>query len=103
MGSMRFPCVFRRLGFLFVLLAACCATRPAVSGGEASRELAPSGTDSQEAGSCVVPVCDSERCVLWRCQDLAPDRPERVIPTRGTLTGPLVSYSCQDVPGGAGP
>ncbi|WP_375773447.1 TIGR02269 family lipoprotein [Archangium gephyra] len=60
----------RGLSLLCVLLVACATP---VSGGREDGEAPEAISSWEEARAdpgCVVPVCDDERCALWRCRDL---------------------------------
>jgi uncharacterized lipoprotein (TIGR02269 family) len=84
--------MFRHLGrssrswfaLLGVLLAAC-VTSP--SRGHEEHEVLKVVTSWEQARadpSCVVPLCDEERCALWRCQDVVEVDSPSVLPALST-------------------
>ncbi|EPX57553.1 hypothetical protein D187_005601 [Cystobacter fuscus DSM 2262] len=42
--------------------------------------------EAREDASCVVPLCEEERCALWRCRELELADTPSILLTRGTLT-----------------
>jgi uncharacterized lipoprotein (TIGR02269 family) len=63
----------RWLTLLGLLLTACAGSAPGVSGEvEYVEDVDPvaSWKEAREDPSCVVPLCEEERCALWRCQDV---------------------------------
>src|SRR5690349_4515926 len=59
------------LALLGLLLSACVTSAPAVRGEDETPETVSASWDEARADpSCVVPLCDEERCALWRCQDV---------------------------------
>ncbi|PTL83491.1 hypothetical protein DAT35_13130 [Vitiosangium sp. GDMCC 1.1324] len=54
-----------------MLMSACVTSAPAVRGDdEAPETVSASWEEARADPSCVVPLCDEERCALWRCQDV---------------------------------
>ncbi len=52
---------------LAVLLTACATATPVVQeGGEAPDDVY-SWEEARADPNCVVPLCDEERCAVWRC------------------------------------
>lgn len=61
----------RSLALLCVLLSACATSRSAASSEELeATDIVYSWQEARADPSCVVPLCDAERCALWRCQDV---------------------------------
>ncbi|WP_052517489.1 TIGR02269 family lipoprotein [Archangium violaceum] len=59
------------LALLGLLLSACATTSaPGESGFAEDVDPVASWEEAREDPSCVVPLCDGERCGLWRCQDV---------------------------------
>ncbi|WPB76709.1 TIGR02269 family lipoprotein [Archangium violaceum] len=59
------------LALLGLLLSACATTSaPGDSGFAEDVDPVASWEEAWEDPSCVVPLCDEERCGLWRCQDV---------------------------------
>jgi uncharacterized lipoprotein (TIGR02269 family) len=78
MGGMRLPPAGRWFVLLAVLLSACASSAPVLrEEGETLEEVSSSWEEARADPSCVVPLCEGERCALWRCQDVVPveDRP----------------------------
>ncbi|WNG22323.1 DUF2380 domain-containing protein [Cystobacter fuscus] len=69
-----------------MLLTACASSAPAVQGDEGPWEAVDSWEEAREDASCVVPLCEEEHCVLWRCRDLELADAPSILLTRGTLT-----------------
>ncbi|HEX8439645.1 TIGR02269 family lipoprotein [Archangium sp.] len=67
---MRTPPFARWLPLLGVLLAACATSTPVLREDDEAPEVVASWEEARADPSCVVPLCDEERCALWRCQDL---------------------------------
>ena len=59
----------RGIAVLGALLAAC-ATRPITREDGESPDALSSWEKARADPTCVVPLCDEERCTLWRCQDV---------------------------------
>ncbi|WP_233166461.1 TIGR02269 family lipoprotein [Archangium sp. Cb G35] len=57
---------------LLGLLLSACATTPAPGESGFAEDVDPvaSWEEAREDPSCVVPLCDEERCALWRCEDV---------------------------------
>ena len=71
MGRMSFPRSRMGLALLGVLLSACVTSAPAVREDVEAPEVVSSSWEEARADpSCVVPLCDEERCAIWRCQDV---------------------------------
>ena len=78
---------------LLGLLLTACATSP--STGREKHEMSEAISSWEEARadpSCVVPLCDEERCALWRCRDVVEVDAHPVVLARTTvgLRPPLV-------------
>ena len=59
------------LALVGLLLTGCASSAPIVrEDGEAPEVVSSSWEDARADPSCVVPLCDEERCALWRCQDV---------------------------------
>jgi uncharacterized lipoprotein (TIGR02269 family) len=98
MGSTHF---LRGLPLLVVLLTACATSTPVVHEGDEAPEAVSSWEEARADPSCVVPLCDEERCAVWRCRDVVEVEAPRgedapaVVLARGTypvvrpLTRPL--------------
>jgi hypothetical protein len=67
---MHLPLSTRWLSLLGLLLAACATSAPAVREDDEAPEVVSSWEEARADPSCVVPLCDEERCALWRCRDL---------------------------------
>jgi uncharacterized lipoprotein (TIGR02269 family) len=66
---------FRTLGRWFallgLLLGACVTSVPtAHEENETPETVSASWEEARADPSCLVPLCDEERCALWRCQDV---------------------------------
>lgn len=83
---MCFPHAMRGAALLCLLLIACASSASAVQGDEEPREAVVSWEEAREDASCVVPLCEEERCALWRCRELELADPPSILLTRGTLT-----------------
>ncbi|HEX8820915.1 MAG TPA: TIGR02269 family lipoprotein [Archangium sp.] len=60
------------LALLGLLLTACASSAPTVrEEGEAPEVVSSSWDEARADPTCVVPLCDEDRCALWRCQDVA--------------------------------
>jgi uncharacterized lipoprotein (TIGR02269 family) len=61
-----------RNGFALVgvLLTACASSAPAVHEGYEAPEAVSSWAEARADSSCVVPLCEEERCAIWRCRDV---------------------------------
>ncbi|HZI03521.1 MAG TPA: hypothetical protein VEZ71_05835, partial [Archangium sp.] len=68
---MNVPLWKRWLALLGLMLSACASSAPAVVG-ESVEDVDPvaSWEEARADPSCVVPLCDEERCAFWRCQDV---------------------------------
>ncbi|WNG62427.1 TIGR02269 family lipoprotein [Archangium gephyra] len=54
-----------------MLLSACATTAaPGESGFAEDVDPVASWEEAREDPSCVVPLCDGERCAFWRCEDV---------------------------------
>lgn len=67
---MSFPVLRTWSALLCVVLSACATSTSAVSGDEEPLDSGASWEEAQADPSCVVPLCNEERCALWRCQDV---------------------------------
>src|SRR5690349_19332218 len=88
MNSLGFRTVFALFG---LFLSACVTSAPAEREDVEAPEVVSSSWDEARADpTCVVPLCDEERCAIWRCQDVAEgeDHPvllaQVVVPQTGT-------------------
>jgi len=71
----------RGLPLLAVLLTACATSTPVVHEGDEAPKAVSSWEEARADPSCVVPLCDEQRCALWRCQDVVEvDAPRGVEP-----------------------
>jgi hypothetical protein len=75
----------RWLALLGVLLAACATSAPGVREEDESPEAVSSWEEARADPSCVVPLCDGERCALWRCRDLVVEDSHSVVLARGPM------------------
>ncbi|WP_233166497.1 TIGR02269 family lipoprotein [Archangium sp. Cb G35] len=82
-----------RTGFalLCLLLSACVTSAPAEREDVEAPEVVSSSWDEARADpTCVVPLCEEDRCAIWRCHDVAEgdDSPvllaQVVVPQTGT-------------------
>ncbi len=64
------PTSWRWPALLGVLLTACATSAPVVHEGYEAPEAVYSWEEAREDPSCVVPLCDEERCAIWRCRDV---------------------------------
>ncbi len=76
----------RWLALLGVLLAACVTSAPDVRQEDEALDPVASWEEARADPSCVVPLCDEERCAVWRCQDVVEEDSHPVVLARGTLT-----------------
>ncbi|WP_395808014.1 TIGR02269 family lipoprotein [Archangium minus] len=59
------------LALLGVLLCACASSAPTGREEAQAPEVVSSAWEEARAdATCVVPLCDEERCAIWRCQDV---------------------------------
>ncbi len=82
---MNFPLLTTWIALLYTVLSACANPTSAVREGEETLDAAASWEEARADPSCVVPLCDEERCALWRCQDVVEVDPHPVVLTRGTV------------------
>ncbi|WP_375769756.1 TIGR02269 family lipoprotein [Archangium gephyra] len=78
----------RWLALLGLVLSACASPAPAVvddAGPLEDVDAVASWEEARADPSCVVPLCEEERCALWRCQDVVEVEAHPVVLTRGTL------------------
>ncbi|HYO51836.1 TIGR02269 family lipoprotein [Archangium sp.] len=76
----------RGFALLGMLLTACATSAPAMREDfEAPEVVSSSWEDARADASCVVPLCDEERCAVWRCQDLEEVDTTSVVPARWTV------------------
>ncbi len=73
------------LALLCVVLSACVTSPPAVREDEETFDSVASWEEARADPDCVVPLCDEERCALWRCQDVVEVDSHPVVLTRGTV------------------
>jgi uncharacterized lipoprotein (TIGR02269 family) len=64
---------------LAVLLTACVASTPVVHGSDEASDAVSSWEEARADPSCVVPLCDEERCAIWRCRDVVEVEAPRVV------------------------
>jgi uncharacterized lipoprotein (TIGR02269 family) len=77
------------LAVLGVLLSACVTSAPAVREEAEAPEAVSSAWDEARAdATCVVPLCDEERCAVWRCQDVAEVATRPVLLAQATVVRP---------------
>jgi len=76
------------LAFSSLLLSACVTAAIAEREDAEKSKTSSSWLEARADPDCVVPVCDEERCALWRCIDLVEVEESPVILTRGTPTVP---------------
>jgi uncharacterized lipoprotein (TIGR02269 family) len=63
-----------------LLLTHCAASNPVSHGQEEARASGTSWAEIREDATCVVPICEEEKCALWRCLDIeATDLPTVVL------------------------
>ncbi|MFL5353419.1 DUF2380 domain-containing protein, partial [Archangium sp.] len=61
----------RSLALFCVLLSACATTQSAGPAEDIeATDAVYSWEEARADPSCVVPLCDTERCALWRCRDV---------------------------------
>ncbi|WP_309896037.1 TIGR02269 family lipoprotein [Archangium sp.] len=58
------------LALLAVLLTACVSSTAVVHEGDEASDAVYSWEEARADPSCVVPLCDEERCAVWRCRDV---------------------------------
>jgi len=81
-GRMARLASMRWMALLGVLLSAC-VTSPSTGREEheAPEAVSSSWDEARADPSCVVPLCDAERCAFWRCQTARPeDVPPPLLP-----------------------
>ncbi len=85
--SMSIPPFTRWLPLLGLLLAACATSTPVLREDDEAPEVVSSWEEARADPSCVVPLCDEERCAIWRCQDLVEevDDSPSVVLARGPM------------------
>nr|WP_239014479.1 TIGR02269 family lipoprotein [Archangium violaceum] len=71
---------------LGMLLGACVTSAPAVHEDGEALGAVSSWEEARADPSCVVPLCEGERCVIWRCQDVVEVDSHPVVLAKGTLT-----------------
>ncbi|AKJ06921.1 putative lipoprotein (TIGR02269 family) [Archangium gephyra] len=90
------------LVLLVLLLTACAASAPAVQEDESIETVSSSWAEARVDPTCVVPLCDGERCAIWRCQDVAEEEEEKAPPiilARGNLPVARPPMVFRPVPG----
>ncbi|HEX5750539.1 MAG TPA: TIGR02269 family lipoprotein [Archangium sp.] len=88
---------------LLVLLTACATSTPTVPQDEGPETVSSSWEEARADPTCVVPLCDGERCAIWRCQDVVDVEEEKAPPillARGTLPVARPPMVFRPVPGG---
>ncbi|PTL76694.1 TIGR02269 family lipoprotein [Vitiosangium sp. GDMCC 1.1324] len=76
----------RSLALLCVLLSACATSSSVVPETLETTDVVYSWEEARADPSCVVPLCNEERCALWRCQDVAEvDTTPSVVLVRGSM------------------
>ncbi|MCY1081365.1 hypothetical protein OV287_43615 [Archangium sp. miwbw1] len=76
------------LPLLVLLVTACAASSPIVREDEVPETVSSSWEEARADPTCVVPLCDGERCAIWRCQDIVEEEEEEAHPivlARGSL------------------
>ncbi|WNG42405.1 TIGR02269 family lipoprotein [Archangium violaceum] len=53
-----------------MLLCACASSAPTVREAQAPEVVSSAWEEARADATCVVPLCDEERCAIWRCQDV---------------------------------
>jgi uncharacterized lipoprotein (TIGR02269 family) len=86
MGSTHFS---RGLPLLAVLLTACATLTPLVHEGDEAAEAVSSWEEARADPSCVVPLCDEERCAVWRCRDVVEVEAPRGVEAPATVADPV--------------
>jgi uncharacterized lipoprotein (TIGR02269 family) len=81
----------RGLALLGLLLTACATSTPTVRKDEAPETVSSSWEEAREDPSCVVPLCDEERCAVWRCRDVVEAETHPVLLAQATVVEPLPS------------
>ncbi len=86
---MGFPRSRMCLALLGVLLSACVTSAPGVREEvEAPEVVSASWEEARADPTCVVPLCDEERCAIWRCQDIAEVDAHRVVLAQAAVPAP---------------
>jgi uncharacterized lipoprotein (TIGR02269 family) len=87
---MSLPVSMKWLALLGVLLSACVTSAPTAREDGETLDVVSSWEEARADPGCVVPLCDEERCALWRCQDVVEveDRPVLLAFAHGTLHPP---------------
>jgi hypothetical protein len=57
------------LALLVLLLTACATSAPIVQEDEVPESVSSSWEEARADPTCVVPLCDGERCAIWRCDN----------------------------------
>jgi uncharacterized lipoprotein (TIGR02269 family) len=70
---------------LLCVLWAACVTAPSAVRADETPETVSSWEEARADPSCVVPLCDEERCALWRCLDMVEVEAPSVVLTRGPM------------------
>jgi uncharacterized lipoprotein (TIGR02269 family) len=70
----------RGVALLGLLLTACATSTPAVYEDDLEApDVVYSWGEARTDPSCIVPLCDSERCAVWRCQDVVEEETHPVL------------------------
>jgi uncharacterized lipoprotein (TIGR02269 family) len=93
--------LFSRRGFalLGLLLTACATSSPALSEEVEAPEVVSSSWEEARADvTCVVPLCEEERCAIWRCQDVVEAEAQGVLLAQATVPAPATMFRTPLVP-----
>jgi uncharacterized lipoprotein (TIGR02269 family) len=88
------------LALLGLLLTACSASSPAVREEAETPEVVSSSWEEARADvTCLVPLCEEERCAIWRCQDVAEVEAWPVLLAQATVSPPGLTFPTPLGPG----
>jgi uncharacterized lipoprotein (TIGR02269 family) len=85
-SGMNLPTWTRWLALLGALLTGCATSAPSGRNDAETLDAVSSWVEARADPSCVVPICNEERCALWRCQDMVEASTPRVVLARSTPT-----------------
>ena len=78
------------LALLGLLLTACSVSSPAVREEvEAPEVVSSSWEEARADATCVVPLCEGDRCAIWRCQDV---EAQPVLLAQATVSPPGLTF-----------
>jgi uncharacterized lipoprotein (TIGR02269 family) len=93
MGRMGFPRSWMCLALLGVLLSGCVTSAPDVREDVEAPEVVSSSWEEARADpTCVVPLCDEERCAVWRCQDVVEVEAPAVVLAQAAVPAPAPMF-----------